>query len=215
MKFKDFYLIAGSICWLISLTSILLFKKPKYLKVFSFFILISILVEWSAWYLGKKLHLNNLWLYNLYILAQFLFLPNFYAYRLKSEKIEKFVRYFSVIYSLFYILNLFYIQGFFTYNTYSYITGMACVLFLIIIFFKRILLTANDINLFREPLFFVSSAYFLFFTIELPYTAMLPYFAKHDKETVITLLWIIKILNIVLYLLFSFAFLCKPKTQAL
>ncbi len=212
MKFKDFYLIVGTVCWLISLTSIL-FNRPKYLKLFSIFIFISISIEWYAWHLARHLHSNNLWLYNIYTLFEFIFLPLFYSFIIESKKIKYFVQYFIFIYPFLFFINIFWIQGFYTFNTYSYVLGSTIVLFLIIIFFREILFSNNKMVLSREPTFYISSAFFLFFLIEIPYTILLPYFATHANTVSMALIWILKILNILLYILLSIAFLCKPKNQ--
>lgn len=212
MQFKDFYLIVGSLCWLISLTSIV-FNRQKYLKLFSFFILISVSVEWVAWYMGKKLHMNNLWLYNYYTLFEFMYLGFFYSLFIRSKRIQTSIRYFYFTYPIAYFINLFFIQGLTVFNTYSYFLGSTMILILIIAWFKEILFDANNIVLTGEPVFYISIAFFSFFIIEIPYTILLPYFSIHDHAIAIALIWLLKILNIALYILFSIAYLCKQRIQ--
>jgi hypothetical protein len=212
MKLKDIYLIFGTVCWLVSLTSIL-FNRPRYLKIFSLFIFISISVEWACWYMARKLHVNNLWLYNIYTLIEFIFLAYFYSLVIRSEKVKNSIKYFLFFYPLIFLGNCFFIQGLYTFNTYSYLSGLAFLLFLIIVYFREILLSADKIILTREPLFYIGIAFFLFFVIEIPYTILLPYFVKYDLDVAMALIWVIKILNIVLYVLLTIAYLCRPKTQ--
>lgn len=107
MKIKDIYLIFGTVCWLVSLTSIL-FNRPKYLKIFSLFIFISISVEWTCWYMARKLHINNLWLYNIYTLIEIVFLAYFYSLAIKSEKIRNVISWF-----LFFLSDSIFCKSFF------------------------------------------------------------------------------------------------------
>ena len=212
MKLKDFYLIFGTICWLISLVSIL-FKYPKHLRLFSWFIFVSVAIEWIGWYIARHLHRNNLWLYNFNIIIEFLFLPFFYRLILRSHKIRQGIKLFLIIYPIIFFINLFFIQGLYVFNTYPYLIGDIFVLVLIINYFKEILLTPNNIKLHREPVFYISIAFLLFFTIEIPYTMLLPYFINHNLEVAMALIWVIKILNAVLYVLLSVAYLCQPRMR--
>jgi len=211
MKFKDCYLIFGSLCWLISLTSIV-FNRARYLKLFSLFLLVTISVEWIAWYMARKLHINNLWLYNAYTLIEFCFLPYFYFLITKSDKVKLTIKYFLILYPLFFILNYFFIQTPYVFNTYAYLAGIMFVLFLIGNWYKEVLFGENKIILSREPVFYISCAFFLFFIIEIPYTLLLPYFVTHDLKVAMGLIWVIKILNIILYILLTIAYLCRPQT---
>ncbi len=210
MKLKDIYLIFGTICWLVSLTSIL-FKRPKYLQFFSLFLFVSILVEWISWYMARKLHVNNLWLYNIYILIEIIFLSFFYSLHIRSVSIQKLIKIFFVIYPVLFLINFFFIQGLYTFNTYSYLLGVSFILFLIVNCFREILMSADRIILTREPVFYISVAFFLFFVIEIPYTILLPYFVKNDLHVAMALIWVIKILNVILYVLLTIAYLCQPK----
>lgn len=212
MKVKDYFILVGSMCWLISLIS---FKRgfPKYLRLFSFFILVTILTEWTSWYIVRKLHWKSITLYNFYNIIEFMFLPYLYYLNLRSDRIKKIIFYFIAFFPVITIINMIFVQGIYTFNTYTYLAGNLFMISLIFFFFREIIKSPTYEKPARNPMFFISCGYLLFFTIEIPYTLLLPYFAKHDLQLAMTFIWIIKVLNVILYLSLSIAYLCQPVTR--
>lgn len=212
MKIKDSYIIFGTICWLISLVS---FSNgfSRSLKLLSFFILISVATEWTAWYLVRKLHLTSLWLYNLYNIVEFIFLPYLYYHHFDSKTLKKIIKYFIAAFPVISVINILFVQGLHTFNTYTYLAGNLFMIYLIVTFFRETIRMPTYSKLTRNPMFFVSCGYLLFFTIEIPYTLLLPYFMHRDLQLALYFIWIIKVLNIILYLFLSAAYLCKLVTR--
>lgn len=208
LELQDAYLIFGSLCCIISIAAFFI-PSPAYLRWFSAFLFITMGVEWVGWTILQA-NGDNIWLYNSYSIFEFIFLPLFYRYFIKTRWLKTLLLVFAILFPFWGLANMFWIQKNFVFDTYTYLAGSIFMIAVMIHYIYQIVQDETRLTLYREPLLFISLAYLIFFIVEIPFTFMLPKFITNElswEETGVVLYRIIKILNILLYILFSTEYL--------
>lgn len=210
------YLIPLLFSAILSLKSFRL-RWPEVFRLFSIFLFATLFTELFA--IAWKLYLyktpfwnyskSNAWIYNIYLVPEYLFYFLFYFSVLKSNLVKKFIIIFSVIYAVGGIINLIFIQTLFNLNTYNIIAGNLTVLFLSLNYFHQSIKENESIENTREPLFWISIGVFVFNTASLPYFTFLNYLSKNNIALAIALFNILLALNILMYSFYLIAFLCS------
>lgn len=193
------------------LMSLISFRKnfPKPLRFFSFILFFSLAVELTGFIYSKILHKHNAHIYNLNFLFIFPFYAFFYSQFFPSYKMKKRILFFVVCYFLFALSNIIFIQGLYTWNSYSLIAGSLLSIYLSVSYLQNYLPNKEFVKLQADPVFWISTGVLLFYLIELPYISLLNYLNTHFLALSKQLLIIPKILNMVMYSLFTIAFLCR------
>jgi hypothetical protein len=215
MRADDYYLVAGTLSWLISLVSFVKKWDIKF-RIFSLFIFVTLAAEWYAY--SRAIHGKyNIWVYNLFTMVQFIFLPLFYKGLITSWILKKFILPFVAVFLIAGSFNLIWGQGWERFNTYTYFPGSIFMLIVFLNYYKGLLEAGGRYTVLHNPFFYITTGYFLFFVIETPYTILMPVFeqqySKGDmtlQQTDNILLLLIKILNFLLYIFIAIAFLCRP-----
>lgn len=202
-----FFLYFIIISYLASLTS---FKKysPRYLRYLSFFLLIVIIVEILGGYL-KKIKVDNNVLYNIYTIAETLFYSYLLNIFLNNKIIARVTLLFLPVFVLFCIANILFIQGPHEMNTYSIIIESVFLVYLIINYFRKLLLSEESIDLFREPSFWICWGLLIYFLASMSYVGIINFLELYIKWMVDIYQTVMTIINIFLYSLFTIAFLCR------
>ena len=133
------------------------------------FLFLIVFVELSGRYIRKELHESNAWLYNIsipfeYMFYVFLFVP-FY-----NKKIGKLAaRFFLIAFPIWVVINIFFVQGFYNFNTNFLKIGSFCMIFFCFLVFLELLLSEEMINPFKQPIFWIASGLFIFNAGEFSY----------------------------------------------
>ena len=208
-----FFLIAE---WIAFLCSLLLFSKNtgKFYKWFIAYCATVLIVEHTGRWIILTLHLTtNHVLYNfasiLWTLFYFFSIHHFLA----SKQNKKIVTGCSILFLLFWLINIIFIQGFNHFDSYSFIIGFILIALCCVLYYIE-MMKKNTIILFKkEPAFFIVSGYFIFsFLTALIYT-LHEYFAYFNTpvttEYRTAFNTMTDISNVALYLLLSIAFIIK------
>lgn len=116
-------------------------KLPPQLKVFTWFILLSGVIEATSrilWFNGK----NNMPLLHIYVAAGFLCLSYFYRFLLKDFVNPKIIWMVQIAFTAFTLINSLFIQNVFTFNSYA-LTVESVIL--VIFSLTTYLLMMNDV----------------------------------------------------------------------
>lgn len=186
--------------------------RDKPLKWFVPFLLFIGLVELTGRYIRKELHLPNSWLYNISIPVEYLFYTYLFYQHYHDPFLKRTAKVFLAAIPIAAILNILFIQGFFNLDTNILITG-SCIMILLscaylIDLFKR----EEEIDLLREPMFWITTGVLFFNLGELSYNMFFDYIIrhKHDQRAVIFTSINSKVIY-VLYTFISIALLCTKK----
>lgn len=132
------------------------------LKLFTWFIFISVLFEASLFYTNSK-GINNLAILNVFVIVQYCFFTWVFRRAFGSYAIRKGMVAVLVCFTAFALLNLFFLQGVRQFNTWS--LGLMCMLLLLVIllFFYELFNDGNVQRLERYPMFWVASGALIYF----------------------------------------------------
>jgi hypothetical protein len=196
------------VCFIVSFINYFSKGAPLYLKLFPVFLFLVLVCEYLG-YIMKYRHQNNLYLYNIIIIIEFLFYLFFFysVYRVSTAK--KTVIALMIAYLAGALINMIFIQGMKVFHTYSYMIGCLLVIAGSIYYFLQLFRYPQTGSIMRDPAFWIASALLFYYACVLPVYGILNYISSMSRYFNHTLRFIINFMNILLYSLFTLAFLCK------
>jgi hypothetical protein len=215
MQYVLFYLapIAAGIVFLISLSIYLRRPVELYLRLFSFYLLFDCLTEFITNYLALHVR-NTVLLSSLTTMVQFCF----YIYLLREvihgQKAKRVLFYCLLIFPLIFAGNIFLVQTSQVFQSITYSLGCLLVASACIYYFWELFQSKHSINLTKEPVFWICSGLLIYYVCTFPVLALVN-FIKIDNSFLGTLEIILDILQILLYLSFTIAFICRLRTRKL
>ena len=220
MIFYYIYLAPLTLSVLSSL-SMLRLDWPKPFKLFSAFLTLTLIVELSAFLWSYSLHKtswwnfspNNIWIYNSYLIPQYLFYIYFFSKTVGVRWMSKTGLYIGIGYFLVATQNLLFIQKLFLVNYITIILANFIIVFFTLIYFIQLMKAKEVIRLSRQPLFWIAAGSFIFHLGSLPCFILYNYISAGNSLLATSLFRIIIMLNCIMYLLYSIAFLCTKRFQ--
>lgn len=156
---------------------------------------------------------SNLWIYNLYLVPQYLFYLYFYGQVLASNHAKKIIAITGVIYCAFGITNLLFIQKLHNASSYTLIFGNILLILLTISYFNQLLKENEIVKLGKESLVYISVGALIFHLGSLPFFINLNFLNRVSHSLTLSLHSILLFMNIFMYSFYSIAFLCKPHSR--
>ena len=202
---------------IILLGVIVAFRNRQYLKegairYFGSFLMLTFLVQYGGYYYSVIFKTNNDLIFTIFGMVEAVFFFLYFHSLLKgNEKIL--VRVFAVIYFIFALLDLFFIQKFDLLNTYSEIL----LAFLIVIccgfYYRSVLVNKVYIDLIREPKFWITNGLVLFYGGQFVLIFEFAYLLKSDLNNSLRLYWLLMApLNMIEYSLFGIGlYVARPR----
>ena len=197
------------------LAGLIVYFKPGtdiYLRLFPVFLLLTEAVTLVGTYLTAH-NSNNIILYNFFGAFEFCFYF-FILYRIIQKRLAKrIIFYILCIYPLLALINIFFIQGFTSFQSITYDLGCLLIVSICIYYFFELFQLEHSVNLARQPAFWICSGLLFFYACTFPifglanFLRSLPYVILKNLSTIIDLL------NIFLYSSFTIAFLCRLRTR--
>jgi hypothetical protein len=204
--------IFSVISFLLSLT---IFFRPggeKYLKYFSLFLFVNCSFDVYTNY-AAYMHINNVFISNVNTMVTigfYLFLLREIVHNANAKKVLLFC---LLTYSLLSLLNLFLLQKTTVFNTMTFCLGCLFVVAACIYYFFDLFQQTKSLNLLREPPFWICSGLLLYYACSFPIQGLNNFMASLSQVVLENLLIIFVVVNILLYLSFSIAFLCRLKIR--
>jgi hypothetical protein len=184
--------------------------KNTVLRYFPFFLLFIVAAELTGTYIGQVMHESNHTLYNFTYLIGFIFYTTLYYKIYKVPIHRKILVYISVLFILFYVLNIFFIQKIGIFNSYSVIVGSLVLIVYTCLYFLELIQQVKAEKTLTEPMFWISTGILISCLIGFFYWTFFE--LKIDRSgTLLRLL--IKNAVLVRYLCFSIGFLCQKMYQ--
>lgn len=125
------------------------------------------------------------------------------------KKVKVIISVLILIYTIFWIMNIGFIQGLLVPNNYTLILGSLIILFLVFSYFYSLLVRNKLIVLQREPLVWISCGALFYNLGCLPYFIWFNKLVTSSQEKAYAFLILVVILNTIMYSLFTIAFLWK------
>ena len=199
------------IAFLASLT--VFFGRPAelYLKLFSCYLLLDCIIETVTNYNAFYKH-NTVLLSSLSYMLSFCF----YIYVLRSvihgPKAKRILLYCLIAFPLIFIVNIFLVQKFLVFQSLNYCLDCLVIVAASIYYFWEVFQSKNYVNLVREPAFWICSGLLFFCTCSFPVYGLVN-FINIDITVIRIMVYILDFVNILLYLSFTIAYLCRLRIR--
>ena len=182
------------------------------LKFFSIFLGITVITELIASFFIYKFYPNsNYPAYNVFFLIQLFSMGYYFRLLIKSSLFRKAIIVVIPFYLAFWIYTTVIISTIDNWNSYA---GMLGDLIIIILTSRYLfeLFTSDELaSLKKHSEFWIAIGILFFSCCELPITGILNFFVKDSTSLAGRLSGILQVLNILMYLIFIYAYLCRIK----
>ena len=213
MSLLILYLCIVAISFLASLTVYFTPKSPDiYVKLFSPFLLITLLVELLGIY-HPIIKQNNLVLYNFFTVFEFCFYLWVISLIISNMKMKKIIRVTLVIYAFTAITNILFIQKMKMFHTVTYSLGCLLIVSFCIYYFLELFRLPKSVKLKNDPAFWLCSGLLFYYCCGFPLFGLINFVNALPRLIIKNFQTIVTIMNILLYSLFTIAFLCRIKTR--
>ncbi len=181
-------------------------RKRDSLPYFTIFLFISVLFEFYIETYIETIYKNNYVAYAIFgsfTVAYYMFL---YLREIFRDKMM--IILFISVYLIFCIVNLYFIQGFNTFNNISYNIGMMAVVISIFVYFRKILVRQTYFKLATIPLFWLSVGIIMFYSSAFPVLTFTNFLVRLEMNLASALYDLVQIGNVFLSLSFICTVLC-------
>lgn len=205
------YLIFEVISFLASLSCY--FQKPafRYLRLFPVFLLITILVEVIGWILTQN-RINNSFLFYPFSSIEFEFYLFILLNIIYNLKVKRIITILLVVYPILSIVNIYLIQAH-TFPSISFSIGCLLIVGFCIYYFFELFQLPRSVNLIQEPAFWICSGLLFFYCCSFPLFGLSNFMFKLSNVIRKNISFILTIMNVLLYSLFTISFLCRLKNN--
>lgn len=187
-------------------------------RIFSVLLISVFILEITAFLWKAFLHttagwnysVSNLWLYNSFLIPQYLLYIWMYYQAIKSNVIKKIIIVAAISFAVFAIFNMIYIQSIHTVNSYSIIMASIIMVFVAVAYFEQLRKADEIFKLSALPMVWISLGAFVFHAANLPYIISLNYLTRFDISLAISIFYIYLVLNTTMYTFYVIALLCRP-----
>jgi hypothetical protein len=195
------HLSSGSVLIPLSIAIIQWKKLPVELKILRWVIICALLTD-ACSLIFFSFSLNTHVLGNSYLLVQFFLLVNVYGFHSRNQKQVILI---YVLFTVFYIINISFFQGFFTFNTNAIVVSSLLLIFLSLRYFYKLLIELPSIHIQKLPMLWISFAVLTYYSGTLfIFLASNLLFQSTDEPAV--MMWILhNLLNIAKNILFAIA----------
>ena len=214
MILTTIYIVMIAVAFIASLVEGRRATLPAHLKIFSGLLGLTLAVECFAAYGVKAFHLHtNVPAYNIFMLVEFWVYGWYYRMIIRTPWMKKIIDWFLWLFPVFWIVVVFFVFGLQKWNSYLVIGGSLFTICFSFAFYYQLFTNPEDINLKTSPEFWIATGMIIFYTCNLPYIGMLNFLVKNYLPLAKTFLAVLKILNILMYSLFTYAYLCRTITK--
>lgn len=203
--------IFAGIAFLASLTIYLRRPIPLYLRLLSFYLLYDCINESYTNYLALHIR-NTVLLSSLSTVVSFCFFLYVVRAVIRDPKAKRILLYCLLAFPLISGGNIFLVQKPEVFQTMTYSLGCLLVVAACIYYFLELFRSRSYVNLLREPAFWICSGLLFYSACSFPVYGLIN-FIHFEKSIILVILYILDFINILLYLSFTIAFLCRLRTR--
>jgi hypothetical protein len=204
--------IFAAMAFLASLTIFRGRESPRYLKIFSLFLLVNLITETIS-AIQDVYVINNVVFVNLVTVFDFTFYIYFVREIIRSQKVKMFLFYCLFIYPMIFLANTLLVQGSVVFHSMTYALGCLLIIFSCIFYLWEMFQQTYSGNLARQPEFWICCGLLFYYTCTFPFYGTTNLVMALPKVILRNLLFIFELLSTLQYLSFTIAFLCRPRNR--
>lgn len=175
---------------------------------------ITLAVESFSLLLMHPLHIrNNMPVYNVFSLVETECYAAYFYGLLQSRRVRKIVLVFMTAFPLAWIFTTFFVFGFNSWNSYGVAIESAFCVAMSVRYLYEVITQTELIRMDNNPDFWIVIGVLTFFVVQLPLVGMLNFMKSNLLNMAFGFLLKYAILNLLLYTIFTYAFLCRIITR--
>ncbi|TYR34743.1 hypothetical protein FXV77_14835 [Sphingobacterium phlebotomi] len=179
-------------------------------RIIALVVLYTGLVEWSVFYKREFLpDKANAQIYNCFMLGQYLALAYYFRQIVQSSRVRKGIQVFMYLYPVFWYVFVFFIFKLNEWNSYVFIIGGVCTILWAVIYCYELLVADEPVMLRYNEKFWIAIGLIFFYVCSVPYMGMYRFLTAYYTNLATLLHVPLQISNIVMYYLFTYAFICQ------
>lgn len=198
---------------LASLLAVTIYYKrlqPKWLQLFFYFLLFTLAIETVAALYSQRYQKSNHFILNIYLLINFCFYLLIFMKAFEKRSLKIFARATLLLFVLFYLADIIFIEGFYYFNVYSFCIGSVFIVLCCLLYFMGLLTSDKLVNYFTIPMFWISTGLLFFYVGNLVQMSLLKYIIDNRLDPGGEIYLFISVtLNVLLYGALTISFLCK------
>lgn len=213
MYFYVIYVVSIIVSFAASLSIYVQREGDRYLRIFSPFLFITLLIEGSislGWVKGNNV--NNA-IYNFFTVLEFTVYLFTLSEIIKNKRVKQIIRIFIYVYIPLALGNIIFIQKIYGFPLLTYALGCLVIVTVCIYYFFELFQAPKSVTLTRQPAFWICSGLLFFYCCSFPLFGPINLVRALPPFIVKNFLAIINILNVLLYSSFTIAFLCRLRTR--
>jgi hypothetical protein len=208
------YLITLNMCFGCSLISFKL-HFPFHLRLFSILIGLAVATEFAVpiW-LHNFHHSTNYPVYDIYMLLEYGLYAFYFKMIIQKRWMRQVIFCFIAVLPIVWVITTFFIAGFTAkWNVYMVLFGDSFAVAMCIGYFYEAFISDRLIDFKTSPEFWIAVGILFYSCCEIPVSGMLNYLEANYQPTAMVVLSALQILNILMYSIFIYAYLCPLKTN--
>lgn len=182
---------------------------PRHLKVFAVLLFYTCLVELSVTFLKKLLPNGNLQLYNFFMLVEFLWYAYYFRRIIRFRIIKRSIDVFLFLYPVVWYFIVFFLYKIDEWNSLVFVTGASFTIFVSILYCYQSFIAEEIIQFRYYSEFWIAIGLLIFYASATPYMGMFNYLTRTHHELALVLKTLLRISNIIMYSLFTYAYVCQ------
>lgn len=203
------YTSTVGVAFLVSLVSFR-FNYEWYLKFFSILLGLTFFVEVLTIVMINLAHVQSTqWVYNIFIPVEFVCYGYFFLLILKTRWIRQLVWALIIGCLAGGVATTFLVFHFHKWNSYQAIAAALFTIVFAVSYYYELFISDVRFELRSKPEFWIATGMIIFYSCQLPFLGTVNYLVKTSMNLALSLLNVLRCIDILMYLIFCYAFLCR------
>ena len=198
------------------LASLIIYFRPnphKYLRFFPILLAMEYIVQKVGLYLTVSAR-NSTLLYNVWSPVLFCFYFYFLSQIIHNRVLKPVLRWLPAVFAGLATIDMFFIQGKQVFNSMTFALGALLVVALCIFYFFELFQRTQPVVLTRQPAFWICAGLLFFHACTFPLLGLANFMRSAPAVVLNNFTTILDLLNVLLYLSFTIAFLCRIRVRS-
>ncbi len=183
-------------------------KTALYLKLLPICLLVDLCIEIIGNY--RSIHREHtVEMYNIFLSLENTFYIWLIREIIRSKIVKKYVLFVVILFPIGSLINTFFVQGLIEFSSLNVAIGSLIIIVLCIYYFYELFLMPQFVNLLHQPSFWICTGLLFFYACSFPVFGFTNFVGSLPKVIRHNLAFLLNILNLLLYSMFSIAFLCR------
>jgi hypothetical protein len=149
------------------------------------------------------------WVYNLFVPLEFVCYGYFFLLIVKTKWIRQLIVVLVIVCLAGGVVTTILIFNFYQWNSYQAIAAALFTIVFTVSYYYELFISDVRFELRSKPEFWIATGLIIFYSCQLPFLGTVNYLVKTSMSLALSLLNVLRCIDILMYLIFCYAFLCR------